>query len=108
MPAAPTPFENPGDYKVLVNDWPYGMEKGIVHLIVWIKHRLPATAEKGDLTEEGRRMVDGFVGSRFKERLGQENVLWFRNWTGLQSVRALEHVHVLVRGDRGSIEEVLR
>ena len=24
-------------------------------------------------------------------------VLWFRNWTGLQSVRGLEHVHVLVR-----------
>lgn len=26
-----------------------------------------------------------------------DRVLWFRNWTGLQSVRGLEHVHVLVR-----------
>ena len=28
---------------------------------------------------------------------GNDRVLWFRNWTGLQSVRGLEHVHVLVR-----------
>ena len=28
---------------------------------------------------------------------GDDRVLWFRNWTGLQSVRGLEHVHVLVR-----------
>lgn len=36
--------------------------------------------------------VDGDFDSGDRER-----VLWFRNWTGLQSVRGLEHVHVLVR-----------
>ena len=35
--------------------------------------------------------VDGDSGA------GDDRVLWFRNWTGLQSVRGLEHVHVLVR-----------
>lgn len=27
----------------------------------------------------------------------KDDVLWFRNWTSLQSVRAIEHVHILVR-----------
>jgi len=27
------PFEFADDYKILHNDWPYGLERGIVHLI---------------------------------------------------------------------------
>ncbi len=57
-------------------------------------------------------MVEKFVQRTFTEPLGSyrpeedvvadshdghDRVLWFRNWTGLQSVRGLEHVHVLVR-----------
>ena len=34
-----------------------------------------------------------------------ERVVWFKNWVGLQSVRGVEHVHVLVRGVS---EELLR
>ena len=30
-------------------------------------------------------------------------MLWFRNYAGLQSVRAVEHVHVLLRGVDGSL-----
>jgi hypothetical protein len=26
-----------------------------------------------------------------------DRVMWFKNWVQLQSVRALEHVHVLVK-----------
>jgi hypothetical protein len=29
--------------------------------------------------------------------LGQENVLWFKNWASIQSVRSVEHIHVLIR-----------
>jgi len=25
-------------------------------------------------------------------------VLWFKNWASIQSVRSVEHIHVLVRG----------
>lgn len=28
---------------------------------------------------------------------GRERVLWFKNWVSLQSVRGVDHVHVLVR-----------
>lgn len=49
-------------------------------------------------------MIDAFVKRTFVERLEKEGipdaedrVQWFKNWTALQSVRALEHVHVLLR-----------
>jgi hypothetical protein len=107
VPSNSTPLTDPQDYKVLLNDWPYGLASGIRHLIIWIKHRLPADQQKGDLTETGRDLVDNFVKRRFVERLGESNVLWFRNWTGLQSVRAVEHVHVLVRNvDEAAVNEI--
>lgn len=101
-----TPFANKRDYMILVNDWPYGLEEGITHLIVWLKNRLEVQGEEGDLTDEARALVEAFVEKRFREKVGgQDRVMWFRNWTGLQSVRGLEHVHVLVRGvDKKSIE----
>jgi len=94
------PFADPADYKILINDWPYGLAPGIVHICVWLKTRLPVTPETGDLTESSRRLVRDFVRTAFEEKLDSKDadrVLWFKNWTGLQSVRDLEHIHVLVR-----------
>jgi len=110
----PTPFADTRDYRVLRNDWPYALEKGIVHLVVWLKTPLPVLEETGELTEEGYAMVRRFVKERFTENLRErgvlgweqkeeEKVLWFKNFTRLQSVRALEHVHVLVRGVPGKV-----
>jgi Protein of unknown function (DUF3605) len=94
------PFANHADYKVLRNDWPYGLEKGITHICVWLKDRLPVREDNGDLTDEGRAMVVAYVQRAFVKKLGldgKDQVLWFKNWVGLQSVRGLEHIHVLVR-----------
>lgn len=58
---------------------------------------------EGALTEEGRALVEGFVRREFRDQVGEgrgeegEKVMWFKNTTNLQSVRSLEHVHVLVR-----------
>ena len=56
------------------------------------------------MTEESRALIQRFVDATFVARLEEEGVedararvLWFKNWTALQSVRALEHVHVLLR-----------
>jgi hypothetical protein len=97
---SPIPLAHHEDYRILINDWPYGLAPGITHICVWLKVRLPVDDANGDLTDEGRRMVDAFVQETFVEGLGTEGrgqVMWFKNWTGLQSVRGLEHVHVLVR-----------
>ncbi|OAL50569.1 hypothetical protein IQ07DRAFT_611462 [Pyrenochaeta sp. DS3sAY3a] len=95
------PFAHPDDYLILRNDWPYALAPGITHIIVWLKQRLPVDAD-GALTDAGREAVEAFVASEFREGCREEvvgeKVLWFKNSTGLQSVRSLEHVHVLVRG----------
>jgi hypothetical protein len=102
----PRPFADPEDYKILRNDWPYGLNPGISHLIVWLRTPIPVQSEEGHLTEESREMINEFVRRTFVDRLAKDphtfpdpasHVLWFKNWVGLQSVRALEHVHILIR-----------
>lgn len=94
------PFQDHRDYAVLLNDWPYGVDHGIVHLIAWTKVPIPVSAESGDLAEESRRLVHDFVERFFVRHVegGWGQVLWFKNWSGLQSVRGVDHVHILVRG----------
>ncbi|KXG48443.1 Protein of unknown function DUF3605 [Penicillium griseofulvum] len=100
------PFADPDDYKILRNDWPYGVTPGISHLVVWLRTPIPVQSIEGHLTDESRAMINSFVRKTFVERLAKDpqtfsdpdsHVLWFKNWVGLQSVRALEHVHILVR-----------
>ncbi|KAI9167424.1 N-acetylglucosamine-induced protein 1 [Paramyrothecium foliicola] len=93
-------FADPTDYHVLLNDWPYGLEPNITHLVVWSRTGIPVDNVNGDLTPESRALVDSFVKRYFVDVLGQggeDRVMWFKNWVSLQSVRTLEHVHVLVR-----------
>ena len=102
VPRDPVPFADREDYKILRNDWPYGCDPGIHHLVVWMKTKIPVDLEDGRLTESSKAMIDAFVEKVFVEPLfrmykRKDQVLWFKNWTALQSVAALEHFHVLVR-----------
>lgn len=99
-----TPFADPRDFRILRNDWPYGMRPEIVHLVVWIKNYIPVKPHTGEITPESGMMIEKFVKEKFVKRLEEagfpdahDRVLWFKNWIALQSVRSLEHVHVLVR-----------
>ena len=99
VPASEVPFEDPSDYAVLLNDWPYGLAPGITHIVVWSRTLIETGSERGDLTERSRKLLGDFVKRKFVDDLenGEDRVLWFKNWVALQSVRALEHIHVLVR-----------
>ena len=100
-----TPFADPDDYKILWNDWPYGsLEPGVKHVVVWLKTPLAVDPQTGILSAEHRDLVEDFVESKFTNRLKEEGfsdardkVRWFKNGFDLQSVRALEHIHVLVK-----------
>ncbi len=114
VPIAPRgrPFEHDDDIKVLRNDWPYGIDKRIVHLVVWTKFVLEVDPATGDLTETARAEIDAFVRRTFSkvppDHVGCGNsrgrapdtdglqVAWFKNWASLQSVRAVEHFHVML------------
>jgi hypothetical protein len=93
------PFHNMEDYKILINDWPYGLTPDTTHIVVWSKTPIPTDEKTGDVTAESRRIIQDFVDRTFVTRLGGDSyrVMWFKNWVQLQSVRALEHVHVLVK-----------
>lgn len=48
MPLTPRgsrPFEYEEDFQILFNDWPYGVDERIVHLVVWTKFELRDDAE---------------------------------------------------------------
>jgi len=91
-----SPFSCPDDVRVLRNDWPYGIDKHIVHLVVWTKFQLKEDALSGYLTDEARRLVQEFVDRTFKSRVPLEHVTWFKNWRSLKSVHAVEHFHIML------------
>jgi len=99
-PVSRVPFDDPSDYRVLLNDWPYGLTPDITHIVVWSRTIIPTDPETGDMTPESKGTVGKFVKSYFTDKLGpggENRVLWFKNWVALQSVRMLEHVHVMIR-----------
>ncbi|OAL74351.1 hypothetical protein A7D00_2384 [Trichophyton violaceum] len=106
-PRGSRPFDNPDDHKILYNDWPYGVEEGIVHLVVWTKFTFEDDPVADDLTPRARKEIDDFVDSTFRSRVPAEKVIWFRNWKSLKSVHAVEHFHVMLyRPDMEFVHEV--
>jgi hypothetical protein len=76
LPVVPrgAPFQYEEDYKILHNDWPYGLDPRIVHLVVWTKFELKAVSATGDLTDKARREIDDFVTKTFRSRVPSNQV----------------------------------
>ncbi|OCK87353.1 uncharacterized protein K441DRAFT_623160 [Cenococcum geophilum 1.58] len=101
------PFEYPEDIKILYNDWPYGVDDKIVHLVIWTKFDLEEDPATSDLTIKARKEIDDFVNKTFRSRVEPENVIWFKNWASLKSVHAVEHFHVMLYNpDMAFVEEI--
>lgn len=84
------------DIRILYNDWPYGVDPSIVHLVVWTKFQLEEDPSTGDLSDRGRAQIDDYVEVTFRGRVPRDHVVWFKNWRGLQSVAAVVHFHVML------------
>ncbi|KAK4158444.1 hypothetical protein C8A00DRAFT_28449 [Chaetomidium leptoderma] len=89
------PFEFDDDIKVLRNDWPYGIDKRIVHLVVWTKFPLEEDPATGDLTDMARADIDAYI-HKACSKLPRDHVIWFKNWASLKSVKSVEHFHVML------------
>ena len=95
-------FEEPSDLCILYNHFPYYFEDDVVHLCIWSKIPIPADPESwcGDILSATRSQVEGLIRDIFVDALGMDrsNIRWFKNWEALQSVKAISHVHVLLKG----------
>lgn len=65
------------DIKILYNDWPYGVEQGIIHLVVWTKFELEDDPAIDDLTPRARQEIDKYVNKTFCTRVSPERVLHY-------------------------------
>ncbi|KAI0022570.1 hypothetical protein F4780DRAFT_777632 [Xylariomycetidae sp. FL0641] len=90
------PFEFDEDIKILWNDWPYGIDKRIVHLVVWTKFDLEEDPVTDDLTDHARAEIDDYVRTTFGSRMPRDHFIWFKNWRSLKSIQAVEHFHVML------------
>ncbi|KAK9432685.1 hypothetical protein V1505DRAFT_220931 [Lipomyces doorenjongii] len=93
-------FEVRDDYRILMNDFPYGFEDGIIHVVVWTKNPIPKVQTgslTADIIPEVRQKIQTFVDT-ICDRLGMDSddILWFKNWAALQSVSEIDHFHVLL------------
>lgn len=74
LKAKAAPFKDPSDLKILCNDWPYGIDPSILHLVVWTKFELQADPITDDVTDRTRKEIDEFVREKFYKRMGEDNV----------------------------------
>jgi hypothetical protein len=88
------PFQVDSDTKILYNDWPYGIDPDIVHLVVWTKFELEDDEETGLSRPESRQEIEAYVQKTFGSRTNE--FVWFKNWKSLKSVHAVEHFHVML------------
>lgn len=65
------PFERRSDYKILRNDWPYGVEEGIEHLVVWTKFSLGGDKEGEDTA---RAAIEEFMEETFYPHIPRDHV----------------------------------
>ncbi|KAF2662035.1 hypothetical protein K491DRAFT_687018 [Lophiostoma macrostomum CBS 122681] len=90
------PFQFDEDIKILYNDWPYGVDEKIVHLVVWTKFIIEEIPGTDVLTPQAHKEVEDYVQKTFCTKVEAENVIWFKNWAALKSVHAVEHFHVML------------
>ncbi|KAI1536825.1 repeatdomain containing protein [Pyrenophora tritici-repentis] len=88
------PFQFTDDIKILYNDWPYGIDSDIVHLVVWTKFELEDDPETGLSTEVSKKQIHDYVQKTFAPKV--KELVWFKNWKSLKSVHAVEHFHVML------------
>lgn len=94
-------FTEPSDLKILKNDFPYNFEEGIYHLCIWTKFIIPTDPNSpiGDISSTTRKIIEKYLYKTFsKYGVEWDNLIWFKNWESLQSVKSLSHIHVIING----------
>lgn len=96
------------DVKILLNRFPYDLEPGVEHLVVWSKVPIPIEVDT-HVSAGGKRLIEAFVDHLFVGKYGipRKDIAWFKNPTPLQTIPSIAHFHVLVRNAGPKIEAIL-
>ncbi len=74
VPKGSAPFECEDDMKITWNDWPYGFEEKVVHLVVWTKFPFEEDPKTADLADKARAGIQAYVRKVFLSRMPKEHV----------------------------------
>ncbi|KAI9654733.1 MAG: hypothetical protein M1831_005320 [Alyxoria varia] len=69
-----SPFQYKEDICILFNDWPYGVDRRISHLVVWTKFIFAEDPSTGDLTAKARKEIQDFVDATFHDQTKKDQV----------------------------------
>ncbi|KAI5952995.1 hypothetical protein CANMA_005020 [Candida margitis] len=104
-------FYSDDDIKIIYNKFPYYFKDSVIHLCVWSKLIIPddINSPEGDISPLTKRIIERYLKKTFIDKgVSKNNLVWFRNWTSLQSVRSVSHIHVLLHDvDDGLIQKLL-
>lgn len=97
-------------FKTTVNDFPYDFEPGIHHLLIWSKISLPMYTENSEtIQNEIYEKISSFLKYNLELlcHLDNQDYLFFINYSNLQSVKAISHVHLLLHTDESVANKIL-
>lgn len=97
----PRPFSDKEDTKIIWNEFPYYYAEPVAHVCVWVKFPMEADpqSEIGDIGAAMKKVIERYVVGTFCEGLeiSRSDVIWWKNYTAIQSIKALPHIHVAIR-----------
>lgn len=100
----PRPFCNPKDVTIILNDFPYFIKERTIHLLIWVKFpMLPdPKSDIGDISPETKGIIQKYINLTFYDHLKipKNDLVWWKNYTLIQSIKTIPHVHVLINLDK--------
>ena len=87
-------LSNDNDYNMAINNYPYYLEEGINHYVIWFKK------EKFDIYNNPgsiEKIIKEFI---FENELGNScNFIYYQNIEELRSIPSIPHVHVYINNN---------
>lgn len=108
----PRLFANPNDTCITLNDFPYWIKEPTIHLLVWVRSPMPPdpNSEIGDIDNQTKKLIEEYVQETFVKGSGidRDDIIWWKNYTKIQSIKSIPHVHVLIKTEDKRVEEKAR
>ena len=85
---------------ILYNKFPYYFEPNVKHICIWSKLKIPVdkNSEVGDISVMTKKLINRYLEKTFVAKgISWDQIVWFKNWLSLQSVRSISHIHVILK-----------